>query len=60
MHKKADQNDIIKRRDLTSNKIIFANQHDYVEKIADIYNLEVKKNLGVERNKTIFSSPEYI
>ena len=46
MHKKADQNDIIKRWDLTSNKIIFANQHDYVEKIADIYNLEVKKNSG--------------
>ena len=61
MHKKADENDIIKRGDLTSNKIIFAKQHDYAEKIADIYNPEVKKKiLGVKRNKTIFPSPDSI
>ena len=61
LHKKADENDIIKRGDLTSNKIIFAKQHDYAEKIADIYNPEVKKKiLGVKRNKTIFPSPDSI
>ena len=59
LHKKADENDIIKRGDLTSNKIIFAKQHEYAEKIADIYNPEVKKKiLSVKRNKTIFPSPD--
>ena len=47
LHKKADENDIIKRGDLTSNKIIFAKQHEYAEKIADIYNPEVKKKFLV-------------
>ena len=62
LHKKADENDIIKRGDLTSNKIIFAKQHDYAEKIADIYNPEVKKKImGMKRNiKTIFPSPDNI
>ena len=61
LHKKADENDIIKRGDLTSNKIIFAKQHEYAEKIADIYNPEVKKKiLSVKRNKTIFPSPDSI
>ena len=49
MHKKSDENDIIKRKDLTSNKIILAKQHDYAEKIADIYNPEVKKNSGCKK-----------
>ena len=62
LHKKADENDIIKRRDLTSNKIIFAKQHDYAEKIADIYNPEVKKKImAMKKNiKTIFPSPDNI
>ena len=61
LHKKAEENDIIRRGDLTSNKIIFAKQHDYAEKIADIYNPEVKKKiLAVKRSKTIFPSPDSI
>ena len=61
LHKKADENDIIKRGDLTSNKIIFAKQHEYAEKIADIYNPEVKKKImKVKRAKTIFPSPDTI
>ena len=61
LHKKADENDIIKRGDLTSNKIIFAKQHEYAEKIADIYNPEVKKKImKVKRSKTIFPSPDTI
>ena len=31
LHKKAEENDIIKRGDLTSNKIIFAKQHEYAD-----------------------------
>ena len=61
LHKKAEENDIIKRGDLTSNKIIFAKQHEYAEKIADIYNPEVKKKImGIKRAKTIFPSPDNI
>ena len=62
LHKKADENDIIKRGDLTSNKIIFAKQHNYAEKIADIYNPEVKKKImGMKKGKaTIFPSPDSI
>jgi len=61
LHKKADENDIIKRGDLTSNKIIFAKQHEYAEKIADIYNPEVKKKImKIKRAKTIFPSPDTI
>ena len=62
LHKKADENDIIKRGDLTSNRIIFAKQHDYAEKIADIYNQEVKKKILAMKKgiKTIFPSPDSI
>ena len=61
LHKKADENDIIKRSDLTSNKIIFAQQHDYAEKIADIYNPEVKRKiLASKKCKTVFPSPDTI
>ena len=61
LHKKADENDIIKRSDLTSNKIIFAQQHDYAEKIADIYNPEVKRKILTSKKcKTIFPSPDTI
>ena len=61
LHKKADENDIIKRGDLSSNKIIFAQQHDYAEKIADIYNPEVKRRiLASKKGKTIFPSPDTI
>ena len=61
LHKKAEENDIIKRGDLTSNKIIFAKQHEYAEKIADIYNPEVKKKiLASKKGKTVFPSADSI
>ena len=61
LHKKADESDIIKRGDLTSNKVIFAKQHEFAEKIADIYNPEVKKRiLSAKKTKTIFPSPDSI
>ena len=61
LHKLADENDIIKRGDLTSNKIIFAQQHAYAMKIADIYNPEVKKRiLASKKGKTVFPSPDLI
>ena len=61
LHKKADENDIIKRGDLNSNKIIFAQQHEYAEKIADIYNPEVKKKImASKKGKTVFPSPDTI
>ena len=48
LHKLADENDIIKRGDLIANKNIFAQQHSYAIKIADIYNPEIKKkNFGI-------------
>ena len=56
-----EENDIIKRGDLTSNKIIFAKQHEYAEKIADIYNPEVKKKImSLKKGKTVFPSPDTI
>jgi CCR4-NOT transcription complex subunit 4 len=61
LHRKAEENDIIKRGDLTSNKIIFAKQHEYAEKIADIYNPEVKKKImSLKKGKTVFPSPDTI
>ena len=55
LHKWADENDIIKRGDLISNKVIFTQQHSYAIKIADIYNPEVKKKLlAPKKGKTIF------
>ena len=61
LHKWADENDIIKRGDLNSNKIIFTQQHNYAKKIADIYNPEVKKKiLSSRKGKTVFPSPDII
>ena len=61
LHKWADENDIIKRGDLISNKVIFTQQHNYAKKIADIYNPEVKKKiLNSKKGKTIFPSPDII
>ena len=61
LHKIADDNDIIKRGDLISNKVIFARQHSYAIKIADIFNPEVKKKiLAKKKGKTIFPSPDLI
>ena len=61
LHKLADENDIIKRGDLISNKVIFTQQHSYAIKIADIYNPEVKKKiLSPKKGKTIFPSPDII
>ena len=61
LHKWADENDIIKRRDLTSNKVIFTQQHNYAKKIADIFNPEVKKRImSSKKGKTFFPSPDII
>ena len=61
LHKWADENDIIKRGDLISNKIIFTQQHNYAKKIADIYNPEIKKKiLSSKKGKTVFPSPDII
>ena len=61
LHKWADENDIIKRGDLTSNKIIFTQQHNYAKKIADIYNPEVRKKIMLsKKGKTVFPSPDII
>ena len=61
LHKWADENDIIKRVDLISNKVIFTQQHSYAIKIADIYNPEVKKRiLSQKKLKTVFPSPDII
>ena len=61
LHKWADENDIIKRGDLISNKVIFTKQHNYAKKIADIYNPEVKKKiLSSIKRKTVFPSPDII
>ena len=61
LHKWADENDIIKRGDLISNKIIFTQQHNYAKKIADIYNPEHKKKiLSSKKGKTVFPSPDII
>ena len=61
LHKWADENDIIKRGDLISNKAIFTQQHNYAKKIADISNPEVKaKILSSKKGKTVFPSPEII
>ena len=61
LHRIADESDIIKRGDLNSNKTIFALQHSYAIKIADVYNPEVKKKLmSIKKAKTVFPSPELI
>ncbi len=61
LHKIAEESDIIKRGDLNSNKTIFAKQHSYAIKIADIYNPEVKKKiLNMKKGKTVFPSPDLI
>jgi CCR4-NOT transcription complex subunit 4 len=61
LHKWAEENDIIKRGDLISNKVIFTQQHNYAKKIADIYNPEVKKRiLSAKKGKTVFPSPDII
>ena len=61
LHKWAEENDIIKRGDLISNKVIFTQQHSYAIKIADIYNPEVKKRiLSQKKLKTVFPSPDII
>ncbi|MCQ2820993.1 MAG: hypothetical protein MJ252_27355 [archaeon] len=63
LHKKADESEIIQRGDLIANKNIFAEQHLYAMKIADIYNEEVKKKIfaaAKSKKPTIFPSPEVI
>lgn len=61
MHKTADENDIIKRDDLNVNKNIFYQQHLYAIKIADIYNLEVRKRLNLNKNtRSVFPTSDMI
>ena len=60
LHKLADENNIIKRGDLNSNKIL-AQQYSIAMKIGDIYNPEVKKKLfEISRKNTIFPPPDSI
>ncbi len=54
LHQLADENNIIKRSDLNSNKIL-AQQHSIAIQICDIYNIDVKKKLiENSRKNTIF------
>ena len=54
LHKLADENNIIKRGDLNSNKIL-AQQHSIAMNICDIYNIDVKNKLiENSRKNTIF------
>ena len=60
LHKQADENDIIKRGDLNSNKTFFEKQHKYAIRIADIDNPEVKKKIMKEKESkkhTVFPPP---
>ena len=59
LHKLADENDIIKRGDLIANKNIFAQQHSYAIKIADIYNPEIKKKILASKNNKVIFPPPY-
>jgi hypothetical protein len=55
----ADEEDIISREDLNSNKNIFMEQQLYAMKIADVYNSEVKKRLtSGKKFKAAFPSAE--
>ena len=62
LHKKASDNNIIRREDLNVNKNIFYEQQIYAIKIADIYNPIVKNNLmNISQMKnTVFPSPALI
>ena len=61
LHEKADENDIIKRGDLNTNKMIFAREMDYAKKLADIYNPDVKRKImASKKGKTVFPSPDKI
>lgn len=61
LHYLADENDIIKRGDLNSNKTILAKQQSYAIAIADVYNPEVKKQImNCKKVKSIFPSPDLI
>ena len=54
LHQLADENNIIKRGDLNSNKIL-AQQHSIAMNICDIYNIDVKNKLiENSRKNTIF------
>ena len=60
-HKWAEENDIVKKGDNNSYKVIFVQQHNYARKLADIYNPEVKKRiLSSKKGKTFFPSPDNI
>jgi len=63
LHKKAKEEDIIKRDELSSNKNLFYIQQLYAIKIANIYNPEVKKKIMAFANKSansVFPSPDQI
>ena len=63
LHKKAKEEDIIKRDELSSNKNLFYIQQLYAIKIANIYNPDVKKKIMAFANKSansVFPSPDQI
>jgi len=63
LHKKARPEDIINRDELNSNKNLFYAQQQYAIKLANIYNINVKKTLMEFKNKNyipIFPSPDTI
>lgn len=62
LHKKANENDIIKREDLNVNKNIFYEQQLYAIKIADVYNPLVKKRIlkATKVSNAIFPTPDQI
>ena len=63
LHRKAKENEIIKRNELISNKVLFYKQQLYAMELGDIFNPLVKKQLMTfkEKNiKTMFPSPDLI
>ena len=63
LHKKARPEDIINRDELNSNKNLFIAQQQYAIKLANIYNVNVKKTLMEFKNKnynSVFPSPDTI
>ena len=63
LHRKADENEIIRRNELNYNKMLFYNQQLLAMKLGDIFNPLVKKSLMTfkeKKIKTMFPSPDLI
>lgn len=61
LHEASDENDIICKEDLNCNKNIFMDQQIYAMKIANIFDIEIKKKIleGINKKiKTIFPSAD--